>query len=142
MSYEVYGGLHSWLTPTAITLALGVMAFIYLRGWYRLRTDLPKVAGGWRFGAFMSGIVSMWAVLATPLAHLDHHSLTAHMVQHLLLMTVAAPLMLLGEPVIGLVHGLPRRYALAAAKELLPLAPAQRIFVYSVFCWLVGTLCV
>ena len=38
----------------------------------------------------------MWIVAASPLAHLDHHLLTAHMAQHLLLMLVAAPLILLG----------------------------------------------
>jgi putative membrane protein len=34
--------------------------------------------------------------MASPLAHLDHHSLVAHMAQHLILMLVAAPLILLG----------------------------------------------
>jgi putative membrane protein len=38
----------------------------------------------------------MLIVDASPLAHLDHHLLTAHMVQHLLLMLVAAPLILFG----------------------------------------------
>ena len=38
----------------------------------------------------------MLIVAASPLAHLDHHLLTAHMVQHLLVMLVAAPLILLG----------------------------------------------
>jgi len=33
---------------------------------------------------------------ASPPAHLDHHLLTAHMVKHLLIMTVAAPLVLFG----------------------------------------------
>ena len=40
----------------------------------------------------------MWAAVGSPLAALDHHLLTAHMAQHLLLMTVAAPLILLGAP--------------------------------------------
>jgi cytochrome c oxidase assembly factor CtaG len=38
----------------------------------------------------------MLIVVASPLAHLDHHLLTAHMAQHLLLMLVAAPLILFG----------------------------------------------
>ena len=35
--------------------------------------------------------------LPSPVAHLDHHLLTAHMAQHLILMLVAAPLILPGS---------------------------------------------
>ncbi len=46
--------------------------------------------------AFAGGLAAVWLAVASPLAHLDHRLLTAHMVQHLLLMVVAAPLFLLG----------------------------------------------
>jgi len=36
------------------------------------------------------GLAAGWIAVASPVAHLDHHMLTAHMVQHLLLMVVAA----------------------------------------------------
>ena len=52
--------------------------------------------------------------MGSPLAAMDHQLLTAHMAQHLLLMTVAAPLILLGAPAIALLHGLPQRFALSA----------------------------
>jgi putative membrane protein len=54
----------------------------------------------------MSGVLLLWAVMGSPLAALDHQLLTFHMLQHLVLMTVAAPLILLGLPgrVIGRVH--------------------------------------
>lgn len=38
----------------------------------------------------------LWLTAASPLAHLDHHLLTAHMAMHLLIMTLAAPLILFG----------------------------------------------
>jgi putative membrane protein len=50
----------------------------------------------WRAAALAVGIAVTGIVFASPLAHLDHHLLTAHMVQHLLMMLVAAPLILLG----------------------------------------------
>jgi putative membrane protein len=50
----------------------------------------------WRIAAFAGGLASLWTAVASPVSHLDHHLLTAHMVQHLLLMLVAAPLVLLG----------------------------------------------
>jgi cytochrome c oxidase assembly factor CtaG len=50
----------------------------------------------WRLAAFAGGLAALWIAVASPVSHLDHHLLTAHMVQHLLLMLVAAPLTLLG----------------------------------------------
>jgi putative membrane protein len=44
----------------------------------------------------VAGIAVLWTTTASPLAHLDHHLLTAHMVKHLVIMTVAAPLILFG----------------------------------------------
>ena len=50
----------------------------------------------WRIAAFTAGVTALWMTLASPVAHLDHRLLTGHMVQHLLLMVIAAPLILLG----------------------------------------------
>lgn len=50
----------------------------------------------WRIASVAGGVAAAAAAVASPLAHLDHHSLVAHMVQHLVLMLVAAPLILLG----------------------------------------------
>ena len=50
----------------------------------------------WRIGQLAAGVAAVWFVVASPVAHLDHHLLTAHMVQHLLLSLVAAPLVLIG----------------------------------------------
>ena len=76
-----------------------------------------------RIGAFMSGALMGAGVVATPLGHIDHHSLTGHMVQHLVLMTLAAPLILLGKPeIIGrprlqfwLTHRVPVRHGRGTA---------------------------
>jgi len=143
MPSEKYGGLHSQLTLMAIALSFLLLASIYLRGWCNLRSTLPKSGGLWRFAGFAIGVLLTWSVLATPFGHLDQRSLTAHMAQHLVLMTLAAPLLLLGEPVITLVRSLPSRYCLRVAKWLSHFAPVRgRISVYPVFCWLIGTVCV
>ncbi len=70
------------------------------------------------------GVATIAIVVASPLAPLDHHLLTAHMVQHLLLMVVAAPLILLGTRSSVLLKGL------------------RTINVNPAFCWLAGTLTV
>jgi cytochrome c oxidase assembly factor CtaG len=68
--------------------------------------------------------------------------LTAHMAQHLLLMTVAAPLILLGAPAITLLHGLPQNLIRGAIRPLARSRGVHRlgdIFTHPVFCWLVST---
>ena len=59
----------------------------------------------WRIAAFAAGLAVMWIAVASPLAHLDHHLLTAHMAQHLLLMLVAAPLDSLRSALACCAHG-------------------------------------
>jgi putative membrane protein len=106
-----------------VTLPLMVVALAYVRGWHRLRSSLS----GWHLAAFLSGVFAVWAAVGSPLAALHHQLLTAHMVQHLLLMTVAAPLILLGAPAIVLLRGIPRRFLLGIS------AP------HPIFCWLAST---
>ena|SRR6202035_667992 len=73
----------------------------------------------WRLTAFIGGLLSLWIAVASPLADMDHHLLTAHMVQHLLLMTVAAPLIVLG-----------------ASDRLKGFGGT---LIHPLFCWLAGT---
>src|SRR4029077_7809288 len=63
---------------------------------------------GWRLASFLSGMSFIWAALGSPLVAYDHDLLTVHMIQHLLLMTFAPALILLGEPFLMFWHGLPR----------------------------------
>lgn len=46
-----------------------------------------------------AGLVSVVAVLAPPFEHLAEERLWAHMVQHVVLVAVAAPLIVLGDPI-------------------------------------------
>jgi putative membrane protein len=132
--------VHPVLTPA--TLLLIAVALVYLRGWYQLRNVRPPLLSMWRPIAFVGGVVSLWVALVSPFAGLDHQLLTAHMAQHLLLMTVAAPLILLGAPVIALLHGLPQRFTRRVLSPLLQSPPAYafgRLVTHPVFCWLAST---
>ena len=124
----------------AVAFALVVTALFYLRGWLHLRNALPNLIPAWRLVAFMCGLVSVWTAVASPLATLDHQSLTIHMVKHLLLMTVAAPLVLAGAPVVVLQNWMSR--CLIQNNLLLGSLPAgsfERCLTHPVLCWLVGT---
>ena len=84
------------------------LALAYVRGWVRLRSRSAQAVGGWRAGSFLLGMFLVWGALGSPLVAYDHHLLTVHMIQHLLLMTVAPALILMGEPLMAFWYGLPR----------------------------------
>jgi len=99
--------LHSWSLPPVVTLGLVVLAIGYLRGWRSIRGADASLLPPWRAGAFLSGLGFIWIALDSPLDALNDRLLTAHMLQHMLLMMVAPPLILLGAPLIPIVRGLP-----------------------------------
>jgi cytochrome c oxidase assembly factor CtaG len=142
MSSHAHGALHLWVFPTGITLVLILASIVYLRGWHRLWIALPKGLNKRRLAAAMSGVLATWAALGSPLAVLDHEFLTVHMVQHLLLMTVAAPLLLLGAPMITLLNGLPRPLVNRLLRLLVRWSlvhKLERFVAHPVFCWLGST---
>jgi putative membrane protein len=129
------------MSSLPITLGLIAVESVYLRGWYRLRNAIPDLVSAWRMAAFSGGLVALWAVVASPLAAIDHHLLTAHMAQHLILMTVSAPLTLLGAPVIVLLNGLAKPFERLVSGPLLRFPPVQtfgRLVTHPLFCWFAG----
>ena len=69
---------------------------------------LPQRFPVWRLIAFQAGLLTLLLALASPLHPLAELLLQFHMIQHLLLMMPAPPLLLLGAPTLPLLHGLPR----------------------------------
>src|SRR6267154_3704001 len=102
----------SWIAAGLILVAL-----VYLRGLPRLRRLDVDGVQAWHAGGFILGLFLIWLATASPLSLLDHESLTAHMVQHLLLMTFAPPLILLGASLKTLLYGLPRRLVLVMSRS-------------------------
>jgi cytochrome c oxidase assembly factor CtaG len=128
-----------WSLPVPVTFALLCAAFIYFRGWLRVRRLFPSTIAAWRLAAFMSGLLSLWIPVASPLRAFDHDLLTMHMVQHILLMAVAPPLILLGAPVRPFLHGLSQRFVFMTLVPFLRCPPVEglgRILTYPVFAWL------
>jgi putative membrane protein len=100
--------LESWSAPIGVNVSLCLAALVYAIGWLRLRIVFPNLIPAWRLAAYLTGIVSLWIAIGSPLEAFDDVSLSVHMVQHLLLMAVAPPLILLGSPTLPLLRGLPR----------------------------------
>src|SRR5262245_25849032 len=81
-----------------VSIAVFVLALGYVRGAWRRRA-LASPIPAWRAASFFAGLTSALLAVVSPIGTGDERLLTFHMVQHLLLMTVAPPLILLGEPV-------------------------------------------
>jgi cytochrome c oxidase assembly factor CtaG len=95
------------MPPLVITLVLALTGGAYLRGWRRLHSTSFRGIPAWRAASFFPGLLCVWVAAASPVASLDGNMLTAHMAQHLLLMTFAPPLIWLGSPVPPLLYSLP-----------------------------------
>jgi len=135
--------LDSWSLPIPVTVALILTAFIYLRGWLHLRRAFPNAVRVWQMAAFLGGLFSVWLAVGSPLGALDEQWLSVHMVQHLLLMTVAPPMILLGAPPLLLLHGLPPRFSRSFLGPLLRTSLVERIghlVREPLFCWLAAIL--
>ena len=92
-----------------------------------------------RAASFLLGLALTGIAVASPLASLDGRMLTGHMVQHLLLMTFAPPLIWLGAPILPLLYGLPRQFVRGVVEPAIEREQAQQLgnlLAQPVFCWL------
>jgi len=100
--------LRTWSLPLVPLIGLILALAIYLRGWWRARQTRHHDLPGWRACCFVGGIITLWIAVASPIDALADYLLTAHMIQHLMLMSIAPPLIVLGSPVVPMLRGLPR----------------------------------
>jgi putative membrane protein len=127
MPTPVAAALQNWSPPPLLTLAVLVTASLYALGWSRLGSASQQVLPAWRAAAFFLGLFLIWLALASPLSVFDEQLLTVHMAQHLLLMTIAPALILLGAPVMPLLHGLPRSLVKSVLGPLLRWPPVEKL---------------
>jgi len=133
ISHIHHGASESFWVSSALIFA----AFLYLCGWLGVRSQDHGNAEDWRAGGFVLGLLFIWIATASPLSALDHEMLTAHMVQHLLLMTLAPPLILLGIPRKPLAHGLLQRFLQAIGRPLRsePMQQFASVVTHPALCW-------
>ncbi|HXM92972.1 MAG TPA: cytochrome c oxidase assembly protein [Candidatus Dormibacteraeota bacterium] len=138
----IHSALAPWSVSVPVTLALLLSIWVYLRGWLRLRSTIPNVISAWQLSAFMSGVFALWIALGSPLRALHHELLSFHMVDHVLLMAVAPPLILLGALFRSFKHGLPRWFLRERLARFLRLPTVQRLghaLGHPMFCWIAAT---
>jgi putative membrane protein len=112
-----------WWTWDPLVLAgLGVGVAIYTFGALRLWDEAGAGHGvsPWRAAAYGAGIVVIAIALISPIDRASDVLFSAHMVQHELLMLIAAPLVVLGRPLIPALWALPRRARVRAWRATRP----------------------
>ena len=119
--------LGAWSLPIWLTSTIVLTAVVYLRGWFALRRTRPRQFTAARLLSFFAGLGCLWLAIGSPLDAFADVLLSAHMVEHLILMSLVPPLVLLGLPVVPLLRGLPRVARISLAGPLLRMKPLRRL---------------
>lgn len=108
--------LRSWEWRADVIGVLVVSGTVYLLGWRRIRSVRRRrsglgpysLASGWRLATYVGGWIMVALALLSPLEVLSGHLFFMHMIQHLLLVMCAPPLLLLSNPFPVVLWGMPR----------------------------------
>ena len=133
-----------WNFDPLVTIPLVLISLGYLTGLIRLwhRAGIGRGVPRWQVVMFVLGLLTLGGALLSPLEGLGEISFAAHMTQHILLVIVAAPLMILGKPLAILLLALPGRWRLAVThnrpvRAMTILArPVPAMVLYGLALWL------
>ncbi len=118
--------LLSWNWRWDVTLILIVLGALYLAGWLRLRKrtqisrrrNRPHLVVWWRLIAYETGLILVGIALMSPIDVLGQQLFFMHMIQHLLLIMIAPPLLMIANPMPFLLWGLPTKWRRKAGRVL------------------------
>jgi putative membrane protein len=106
--------LSHWTLAASVAVPAAGAAGLYLLGVHRVGDRWPLR----RTVAFLAGIAAVILALQSGIDAYDDRLLSDHMVQHLILLTIAPPLLLGGRPLILALRSLPPTRRRAAARAL------------------------
>jgi putative membrane protein len=101
----------AWTFPLLVTTNLILAGTLYTLGLRRIwqKAGPGKVISKRQAGAFAAGMAFLVLALVSPIDALSDELQSVHMIQHMLLMNVAAPLLVLGMPGMAVLWTLPLR---------------------------------
>ena len=119
--------LLSWAWRPEIILTLGLAAGVHLAGRWRLkRRGSSQLVKPWRSASYLVGLAVLGVALMSPIDVLSGQFFFMHMVQHLLLVMIAPPLLLIGDPMPITMWGLPSSLRLEVGRWLRPESSVRR----------------
>lgn len=128
--------LLSWDWRLDVILVLALAGTLYTTGWWRLRERTRHsrkryqhrerrtahsrwpLAAGWRLAAYLLGLLFIGLALLSPVDVLGGQLFFMHMIQHLLLIMIAPPLLLVANPLPFILWGLPASLRLRLGRAL------------------------
>jgi len=126
----------SWNLDPLVLLGVAAAGAAYALG---RRALGPRQRGpARRAAAYYGGLAALVVALVSPVDTQAGRLLSVHMVQHLLLVLVAAPLLVVARPLVPLSLAVPReaRVALRRASRIPPMATAGRTLRHPAVAWL------
>ncbi len=120
--------LSSWSWRPEVIIVLALAGTLYTTGWWRLRKrtfSRPQrqsdrrqrqarsrwhLAARWRPVSYLAGLIVIGLALMSPIDILSQQLFFMHMIQHLLLIMIAPPLLLVANPMPFMLWGLPDRW--------------------------------
>jgi putative membrane protein len=105
---QSHGVALPWTFDPWIVAPLSISAAVYALGAWHLarRSDLRR--RGWEHLCYIAGWLALVAALVSPLHWLGEHLFTFHMIEHEIVMAVAAPLLVIARPLGPLLWALPK----------------------------------
>lgn len=108
----------AWSLDPAVVAPLLAGGWLYARGVERVwrRSGTGRGVRRWQAGCFAAGWITLLLAMVSPLHPLGEALFSAHMAQHELLVAVAAPLLVLGRPLVPLLWAVPVHWRRAAGR--------------------------
>ena len=98
-----------WTFDPLVIAALAGAGGLYVRGALRLwRSGRVRAVSRGRAAAYLTGLAVVALALLSPVDRVSDVLFSAHMAQHELLMLIAAPLVVIGRPLVPMLWALPR----------------------------------
>lgn len=109
---------HTWGWEPGSLIGLGLTAVLYGMGLQRTwrASGVGHGIRRWEAACFIGGWIALFIALVSPLHPWGQVLFSAHMAQHEILMLVAAPLLVIGRPMIAFLRALPGSWASALAR--------------------------
>lgn len=104
--------LSKWEWRIDVLFVLLLFGVLFFRGWSELRKRNAQTATKLRLTAYFGGLFALALSLMSPIDWLGTQLFFMHMVQHLLTMMIAAPLICLANPFPVLLWGMPKNIRL------------------------------
>lgn len=103
---------YTWARDPFIIVGLALTAWLYWRGLSRVwrESGRGRERRKWEAWAFAGGWLALFVALVSPLHPWGEVLFSAHMTQHEVLMLVAAPLLVLGRPLVPFIWSLPPKW--------------------------------